>query len=580
MKRNRNICQYMLMAAMVSFAGIRGTAQGIIIPSGAYVIQNEGNLGTAAKFTNNGSFTANGGTVVFNGGTQSIEGSTTNTFNNITVKSGSTTTVNATNQSVKGVVRSDGTLNAGGNLTLLSDASQTALIDGSGTGSVLGNVIMQRYLAEGNGYKYISSPFQSATVNEFADDLDLNASFPTFYDYNENDASTGWVIYTNTSGALTPVKGYAANFGTSTAPKTIDATGVVNNGNMSAGTLYNNNQTYTQGFNLVGNPYPSPIDWEAPTGWTRTNLDDAIYFFNASEFQYTGYYSSYINGVSSDEIANNIIPAMQGFFVHVSDGTYPVAATFSMTNEVRVNNLNPVYHKISPPQHPMLRLNARYGEEQQKDALVVYFNPDATVLYDKRFDALKMMNTDERYPNLYAKGAGSEKYSITAMPEPVDSITAIPLGIDAKRDGYVVFTSSLIQNMPSGLHIYLADAQTKTVQELAEGKEYSFLLASGVTENRFSIIFGKKPIAYDLFTTSALQAYTDGANLMVNLNLVTGESGRLVLRNVVGQELYNMELKGYGYHTADMPETGDIYVLSLYTDNGVFSKKMFLNRSR
>ncbi len=25
--------------------------------------------------------------------------------------------------------------------------------------------------------------------------------------------------------------------------------------------VYNNNQPYTNGFNLVGNPYPSPVDW-------------------------------------------------------------------------------------------------------------------------------------------------------------------------------------------------------------------------------------------------------------------------------------------------------------------------------
>ena len=58
-----------------------------------------------------------------------------------------------------------------GNLTLLSTASQTALIDGAGSGSVDGNVSMQRYIASGFGYKYISSPFQAATVNELSDDL-------------------------------------------------------------------------------------------------------------------------------------------------------------------------------------------------------------------------------------------------------------------------------------------------------------------------------------------------------------------------------------------------------------------------
>ena len=55
--------------------------------------------------------------------------------------------------------------------------------------------------------------------------------------------------------------------------------------------------------NLVGNPYPSAIDWDASSGWTKTNIDNAIYFFKASGTdQYGGTYSSYVNGVSSDGI--------------------------------------------------------------------------------------------------------------------------------------------------------------------------------------------------------------------------------------------------------------------------------------
>ena len=50
--------------------------------------------------------------------------------------------------------------------------------------------------------------------------------------------------------------------------------------------------TYTKGFNLVGNPYPSAIDWDAASGWTKTNIDNAVYYFKASATdQYGGTYS-------------------------------------------------------------------------------------------------------------------------------------------------------------------------------------------------------------------------------------------------------------------------------------------------
>ena len=186
--------------------------------------------------------------------------------------------------SIAGIVTAQsGTLSSAGNLTLVSTASQTALIDGSGSGNITGNVTMQRYLPSGFGYKYFSSPFQAATVNEFGDDMDLGASFPSFYRYDESRTAAGWVRYDTAARVLNPMHGYAVNFGSNPAANTVDVTGVVNNGNLSR-TLYNNNNTYTKGFNLVGNPYPSPIDWDAAAGWTKTNIDDALYYFKASDY--------------------------------------------------------------------------------------------------------------------------------------------------------------------------------------------------------------------------------------------------------------------------------------------------------
>jgi len=72
-----------------------------------------------------------------------------------------------------------------------------------------GNVTMQRYLASGFGYKYFSSPFLASKVSEFANDLDLTSSFPSFYKYDENRDATGWVTYTDPTGLLIPLQGYA-----------------------------------------------------------------------------------------------------------------------------------------------------------------------------------------------------------------------------------------------------------------------------------------------------------------------------------------------------------------------------------
>lgn len=210
----------------------------MIIKSGSNIIKSSGNVILSRNLVNDGTFTDSGGTLTFNGTTQSVGGSSTAIFKNITVSSGSTTTILTSGQKLSGRLLVDGTLNADGNLTLISTASGTALINGAGTGQVYGNVRMERYLPSGFGYKYFSSPFQATTVNEFGDDINLAASFTSFYRYDEACTASGWVNYKTTANVLNPMAGYAVNFGTVNAPNTVDITGVVNNGSHSL-TLYN-----------------------------------------------------------------------------------------------------------------------------------------------------------------------------------------------------------------------------------------------------------------------------------------------------------------------------------------------------
>ena len=294
---------------------------------------------------------------------------------------------------------------------------------------------MQRYLPSGFGYKYFSSPFQSATVSEFSDDMTLG-SF-TFYKYDESRTSSGWVSYSNPANILNPLEGYAVNFGSNLSAKTVDVTGVVNNGNLSV-TLYNHNNTYTQGFNLVGNPYPSPIDWNAASGWTKTNIDNGLYYFKASTTdQYGGTYSTYINGISSDGIVNNIIPSMQGFFVHVSNGAFPVTGTLGLTNSVRVTDLtHPFASKKGVITIPLLRLNAVFSDDSASaDPAVIYFDEKAASDFDGQLDALKLMNTDLKFPNLYFVTPSGRKLSIRALPLLAGDTCKVPLGLKLNRTG-------------------------------------------------------------------------------------------------------------------------------------------------
>jgi len=559
-------------------------AQGLIIPSGAYLIANNGNIVVAANWTNNGSFTHNGGTVIFAGSVQTLGGSSTTTFNNLTVASGSVTSIITSGQNVKGIVLSNDTLKANGNLTLLSTATQTALIDGSGSGEVMGNLAMQRYLPSGFGYKYFSSPFQADIVNDFSQEINLATAFPDVYRFDESLASNGWVNYTNSSGLLSPIAGYAVNFGNATPAITVSLTGVVSNHTVSSPTMYNHNMTYTQGFNLMGNPYPSPINWDAAGGWTKTNIDNAIYYFkNGTTDQYTGTYSSYVNGISSDGIAGNLISAMQGFFVHVSSGSFPVSGLLSINNNARNTNPSTVFFGYTVPQapSPLFRLSAGFADEgTEVDLAAFYFKTGATAAFDKKLDALKLMNTHTGIPNLYAVSSDTGKLSIYALPATFDSLVSVPLGLKTAKDGWISFKAGEMENMPPSLYVYLSDIKTGAMQDLQNAPPYRLFLASGDYSNRFFLNFSTKPLITaapgSTPVNGGFKAYSAGGKLFVNSGLLSAEKGELRIINMLGQVTHRQELSGNAYQTVNAYFIPGIYIVSFYAAAGIQIKKIFI----
>ena len=92
---------------------------------------------------------------------------------------------------------------------------------------------------------------------------------------------------------------------------TIEFSGVFNTGNQSI-TLESNG---SEKWNFVGNPYPCTINWDA-SGWTKTNINDAIYIWDATLNSGQGGYMSYIGGVGTDG-GSEFIPPSQGFFIEV-----------------------------------------------------------------------------------------------------------------------------------------------------------------------------------------------------------------------------------------------------------------------
>jgi len=557
------------------------SGQAFIIFPGSGVISSGGKIALSGDVVNNGTIINNSNTFIFAGSTQTLNWSSPVLFNNLNVESGSTTTITTAGQTLDGILLSNGILNAGGNMTLLSTAVRTALIDGSGTGQVLGNVTMQRYLPSAFGYKYFSSPFQGATVNEFGDDMNLLVAFPSVYRYDESRISSGWVSYINPAGSLNLFQGYAVNFGSSSLPVTADVTGVVNNGSLLV-TLYNHNNAYTKGFNLAGNPYPSPIDWNASSGWTKTNIDNSLYFFRASDTdQYGGVYSTYLNGVSSDGIADNMIPSMQGFFVHVLDGPPTITGTLALNNSVRVNDTVHPFAKSALGASPQtyIRLAAGYSDDNLSyDPLCIYFDIKATYNFDGQYDAYKLFNTDMSVTNYYSFGNDGSRLSIDALPLNDDSFCKVRLGLKTERSGDVIFMIKDIIGVFNYEYISITDVITGKTQDLLSGQQYKVILPAGDYQNRFFLNLSNiiADIPDGVPETDWFNIYSSKGILKAEINLPACENGALKIHNLTGQTLYIYEINQPGYHEFSPVIKTGIYIVTFTVSKMMASKKIFI----
>ena len=197
------------------------------------------------------------------------------------------------------------------NLTLLSNATGTAMVVNSGSGRVVNNgagiAIMQRFITPttpytGPGYRHYAAPVSNTTVADLAVSglftplvnsaynalptpaLPL-AQFPNIFDYDQNRLSStypgfdyGWQSPTSTSENLAVTKGYTVNI---VPAATVDLRGQLNTGSISTGAL-GRAPVADGGYQLLGNPYPAPLNWALTTTAPHSlpnGLADAIYVF-------------------------------------------------------------------------------------------------------------------------------------------------------------------------------------------------------------------------------------------------------------------------------------------------------------
>ncbi|QKG53180.1 Ig-like domain-containing protein [Hymenobacter sp. BRD67] len=576
------------------------SAKNLTINSGTSLTQTGGTLDLRGDLTNNSTFTATGGTVAL-GSTAlaNILGSSNTRFYNLTIGVSGAQSSTSASTSVQRLLTLNGNLATNGNpLTLLSSASGDALVYNNG-GVVTGAATVQRYidpsLNPGLGYRHYSAPVSNTTVADLTTSgftpvvnptyntsptPTLERPFPTVYGYDQSRLSLtnssalfdkGFFSPNALSDPLVVGQGYTVNIG---ASELVDFMGTLNNGSLTLN-LASNRSTYNNdgGWQLLGNPYPSPLDYSLVATTDRQGLDAAIYVFGSTA-QYQGQYRSYVNGIGG----NPVLPSGQGFFTRVSSGQASGSLTFR--NSQRLTSPNGTTFQRTTETRPLVKLTLKGTSGTATDDAYVYFQNGATDGFDAQYDAVKLPNTSGL--NLSTSITG-QQLAIDGRAELGTSQRVVPLAVGVPASGTYTFTAAQLLNL-TNVPVYLRDLQSGAVIDLAQQSTYQFTVTNATTliTGRFELVFSPQQALATVSAALAQQValYPNPATKQAFVELPVSLGRQAVtatLLDAVGREARTVVLPAQGAapHQLDLTElpTG-IYMLRLSTSAGVVVKKL------
>ena len=435
---------------------------------------------------------------------------------------------------------------AGVGLLIASDQ-----VDGDGSlityGTVSGTASVQRFL-DADRFWYVTQPTTAATANVF---LHL-----WLFTYNEGASDWDAFIEDETT-PLSLMKGYAA-WTSSVNPwhqdwDPVDDTTVNYDGTLNTGAISKGLTKDGDGWNFVGNPYVSAVDWDA-AGWTKTNLTtDAYYVWNG------GTYSSYVFGGPGTNGGTQYIPAAQGFFVNAS-----AAGSLGVNNAVRVHSTQDFW-KSNGNFDNMLSLTISNGEIN--DEALIRFDANATPEIDYSYDAKKLLS--QNAPQLYTM-LNDEMMAINTFNNYTQTVK-IDMGVNTPEAGEYTILVSNLESFDAGVPVYLEDKVTGQKMNLRETTSYTFNSQEGMSQ-RFAVHFAEFAGIGDDPATRVNSIYA--ANKMIYVDF-TGTSGQIILYNILGQEVGRVSASK-GTNEIDVAEGNAVYIVKVISDNNTVTKKVFV----
>ena len=461
-----------------------------------------------------------------------------------------------------------------------NDAGTSGIIiqsDIAGTGSFISstsNVLgtFQRYIkGEPEAWHGMSSPM---VAQEISGEFTPSGTYGdgTGYDfYTWYEPDTSWIYLLNTSFPPTWADANGSNFflqGSGYMVSYQDPNPTLHyEGNFATGAV-NAPITLTTGVgdqfgsNLLGNPYPSSIDWKAATGWSRGDLDLTgggynIWIWNDTAYNYGVYNSASASDLGTLGITRHI-PPTQGFFVLASQ-----SGSLGMTNDVRVNDGSSNWLKSKGEKPNLFFLSVISEDGFGDDEIMLEMNHD-----DSKTGAYKRFSFVPSAPSFWIPRSG--QYYTSLMIDSLTQYPVVPVSFTAGKSGSYKISSVFYQKDIE--FALLIDKQTGLTHDLLKENEVSILASESDNPGRFILQFspGNYPDPHDQLP---IRIYTYNQTLYLDLRLVDGPYPTEIY-NMTGAKSFDNTFMGGQQYQINFPNLRGAFVVKVSGDSGQKTQKV------
>jgi hypothetical protein len=343
----------------------------------------------------------------------------------------------------------------------------------------------------------------------------------SYYD----ESLTDYVPITDNAASLAVGKGYEVYL--AGADSTYTFSGTLNNGEKTLNLTRTGTTAPRRGFNLVGNPYPSYLDWNAAT---KNNVRGTVWYrtYNGSQRVFDTYDGTVGTNNSGGGAVNQYIPPMQAFWARVDAADDNGSLIFD--NTMRSHQTEELQAEEEESALQILRLKVSNGINSDETLLVK--DENATDGFDAT-DAQKMSNNNALIPEIYTLAETEEL--VINHKNSIEQDDEITLGFRTGQND--AFTIQAIEISGFGdLPVTLIDKTLNQEFELTTGAIYAF--TSDVTDNadRFAIAF-RDPQPQTGIETPNTRFYLSSLNGQITVHGSAVHGKTISVFNITGQKL-------------------------------------------